>query len=126
MKDNWDKLQNNSADKKINHLKKVINDPDGYNTNLASKERVKSLEEKMNELHNKIDSIYSLLETLSDRFNRLEYSGNIVYGEPHHIGRQEKSVTIKLKRKEKEIASPNPYGDDDYATPEDIDLFPGP
>ena len=126
MKDNWDKLQNNSADKKINHLKKVINDPDGYNTNLASKERVKSLEEKMNELHNKIDSIYSLLETLSDRFNKLEYSGNIVYGEPHHIGRQEKSVTIKLKRKEKEIASPNPHGDDDYATPENIDLFPGP
>ena len=126
MKDNWDKLQNNSADKKINHLKKVINDPDGYNTNLASKERVESLEEKMNELHNKIDSIYTVLEVLSDRFNRLEYSGNIVYGEPHHIGRKEKSVTIKLKRKEKEIASPNPYGDDDYATPEDIDLFPGP
>ena len=126
MKDNWDKLQNNSADKKINHLKKVINDPDGYNTNLASKERVESLEEKMNELHNKIDSIYTVLEVLSDRFNKLEYSGNIVYGEPHHIGRQEKSVTIKLKRKEKEIASPNPYGDDDYATPEDIDLFPGP
>ena len=22
--------------------------------------------------------------------------------------------------------SPNPYGDDDWATPEDIDLFPGP
>ena len=126
MKDNWDKLQNNSADKKINHLKKVINDPDGYNTNLASKERVESLEEKMNELHNKIDSIYTVLEVLSDRFNRLEYSGNIVYGEPHHIGRKEKSVFIKLKRKEKEIASPNPYGDDDYATPEDIDLFPGP
>jgi len=119
MKDNWDKLQNNSTDKRIDHLKKVINDPDGYNTNLASKKRVESLEEKMNELHNKIDSIYSLLETLSDRFNRLEYSGNIVYGEPHHIGRQEKSVTIKLKRKEKEIASPNPYGDDDFATPED-------
>ena len=79
MKDNWDKLQNNSADKKINHLKKVINDPDGYNTNLASKERVKSLEEKMNELHNKIDSIYTILEVLSDRFNKLEYSGHIDY-----------------------------------------------
>ena len=126
MKDNWDKLQNNSADKKINHLKKVINDPDGYNTNLASKERVKSLEEKMNELHNKIDSIYTVLEVLSDRFNKLEYSGHIVYGEPHHIGRKEKSVTIKLRRTEKKIASPNPYGDDDYATPEDIDIFPGP
>ena len=119
MKDNWDKLQNNSADKKINHLKKVINDPDGYNTNLASKERVESLEERMNELHNKIDSIYSLLETLSDRFNSLEYSGNVEYGEPDHIGRKEKSITIKLRRAEKEIASPNPYGDDDFATPDD-------
>ena len=130
MKDNWKKLQNKTNDsqveRKVNQLTKVINDPDGYNTNLASKERVESLEEKMNELHNKIDSIYTVLEVLSDRFNRLEYSGNIVYGEPHHIGRKEKSVFIKLKRKEKEIASPNPYGDDDYATPEDIDLFPGP
>ena len=130
MKDNWKQLQNKTNDsqveRKVNQLTKVIRDPDGYNTNLASKERIESLEEKMRELHNKIDSIYTILEVLSDRFNRLEYSGNIVYGEPHHIGRQEKSVTIKLKRKEKEIASPNPYGDDDYATPENIDLFPGP
>ena len=53
----------------------------------------------MNELHNKIDSIYTILEVLSDRFNKLEYSGNIVYGEPNHIGRKEKSVTVKLRRK---------------------------
>jgi len=87
---------------------------------------MKDITDKLNLLHNKIDSIYSLLETLSDRFNKLEYSGNIVYGEPHHIGRQEKSVIVKLRRTEKEIASPNPYGDDDFATPEDIDLFPEP
>ena len=105
------------VEQKVKQLTKVIKDPDGYNTNLASKKRVESLEEKMNELHNKIDSIYSLLETLSDRFNKLEYSGNIEYGEPGHIGRKEKSITIKLKRAEKEISSPNPYGDDDFATP---------
>ena len=87
---------------------------------------MKDITDKLNLLHNKIDSIYSLLEILSDRFNKLEYSGHIVYGEPHHIGRKEKSVIINLRRTEKEITSPNPYGDDDYATPEDIDIFPGP
>ena len=119
MKDNWKKLQNKTTvERKVNQLTKVIRDPDGYHTNLASKERVESLEERMNELHNKIDSIYSLLEILSNRFNRLEYSGNVEYGEPGHIGRKEKSITFKLKRAEKEIASPNPYGDDDFATPQ--------
>ena len=102
MKDNWKKLQAKKIDssdpveKKINHLKK---DPDRYNTNLASKERVESLEKKLTLLHNKIDSIYSLLETLSDRLNALEYSGEITYGEPHHIGRKEKSVIVNLRRK---------------------------
>ena len=105
MKDNWKKLQAKKIDssdpveKKINHLKKVINDPDRYNTNLASKERVESLEKKLTLLHNKIDSIYSLLETLSDRLNALEYSGEITYGEPHHIGRKEKSIKVNLRRK---------------------------
>ena len=60
---------------------------------------MKDITDKLNLLHNKIDSIYSLLETLSDRLNKLEYSGNIVYGEPNHIGRKEKSVTVKLRRK---------------------------
>ena len=85
---------------------------------------MKDITDKLNLLHNKIDSIYSLLETLSDRLNRLEYSGEITYGEPYHIGRKEKSVIVKLRRAEK--TSPNPHGDDDYATPKDIDIFPGP
>ena len=45
---------------------------------------------KLTLLHNKIDSIYSLLEELSDRLNILN--------------------TEKL-------TSPNPHGDDDFATP---------
>ena len=60
---------------------------------------MKDITDKLNLLHNKIDSVYSLLETLSDRLNKLEYNGHIVYGEPHHIGRKEKSVTVKLRRK---------------------------
>jgi len=119
MGDNWKKLQKvaskdkrfwegpfDAVDKKLDTLTKVIKDPDGYNTNLASKDRVEALEQaiedlsinshepiefmkKLQELHDKIDSIYSLLEVLSDRLNRLKY-----------------------------FESANPHGDDDYANPE--------
>ena len=145
MSDNWKKLQSDDpADKKIKHLKKVINDPDGYNTNLASKERVESLEEKMTQLHNKIDSIYTLLETLSNRFDSLNYDGEVSYGDLFHVGRSKKHISVRLFREEdrdapqkksilnqvrdlnRDSESPNPHGDDDYATPEDTDLFQGP
>ncbi|OUV71424.1 MAG: hypothetical protein CBC83_07900 [Flavobacteriales bacterium TMED123] len=140
MKDNWKKLQNDKVvnsdpvEKKINHLKKVINDPDGYNTNLASKDRVKELEQKVDELadishtptnfteklqklHNKIDSIYSIMETLSDRLNTLEYTGIVRYGDKYSLGKHESVVKVTLNRKEDKDNSPNPYGDDDFATP---------
>ena len=147
MSDNWNKLQSDDpADKKIKHLKRVINDPDGYNTNLASKERVESLEERMTQLHNKIDSIYTLLETLSNPLNTLDYNGEVSYWDLFHVGRSKKHISVRLFREEDEDTqekksildqvrdlskdnvseSPNPYGDDDYATPEDVDLFPGP
>ena len=145
MNDNWKKLQKvastdkrlvgpfNEVSKKVDNLTKVIKDPDGYNTNLASKDRVEALEQaieelgsnshepieftkKLQELHDKIDSIYTLLETLSNRLNTLEYSGKVQYGELYHVGQSEKEVSVTLSRKE-EITSPNPHGDDDYATP---------
>ena len=139
LSDNWKKLQNkkiissNPVEKKINHLKRVINDPDGYNTNLASKDRMEKLEnkvselsevshtptnftKKLKELHNKIDSIYSLLEVLSDRLNDMEYTGTISWGDPYSVGRTSKIIKTSLKRNDKN-ESPNPYGDDDYATP---------
>ena len=127
MTDKWEKLRKEVVEKdkrfegpfdvvakKVDNLTKIIIDPDGYNTNLASKDRVEALEQaiedlssnshepieftkKLQELHDKIDSIYTLLEVLSNRLNRLKY-----------------------------FESANPHGDDDYATPEDIDLFPGP
>ena len=140
LSDNWKKLQSKKivhsdpVEKKINHLKRVINDPDGYNTNLASKERMEELEKKVSELnevshsptnfteklqklHNKIDSIYSIMETLSDRLNTMEYSGTIEYKDKYSVGKVQKVVNVKLNRKEHEKDSPNPYGDDDYATP---------
>ena len=63
MKDNWSKLQAKKIDvkktdelsRKFNHLKKVISDPDKYNTNLASKNSVLSLEQQIEELQEQID-----------------------------------------------------------------------
>ena len=135
MKDNWKKLQKEvinkdsrlmgGFEKKLTNITKAIKDPDGYNTNLASKERVETLEatqqeiktqiedlsinshppveftKKLQEIHNKIDSIYSLMEVLSDRLNKLEYEGELTYGEPFNVGRSSKYVTVLLRRKEK-------------------------
>ncbi len=75
------------------------------------------LPEKLTLLHNKIDSIYSLLETLSDRLNKLEYNGEVEYGELYHVGKSKKQITVSLRREEKELSAPNPHGDDDFATP---------
>ena len=122
MDDKWKKLQKiaskdkrfwegpfDAVDKKLDNLTNVIEDPDSYNANIASKDRVEALEQaiedlrinshepsefmkKLQELHDKIDSIYSLLEVLSDRLNKLKY-----------------------------FESANPHGDDDYATPPNDD-----
>ena len=127
----------NPAEKKIKHLKKVISDPDGYNTNLASKDRVEKIEEEINELanhskflgnaflqynekldelHNKIDSLYSILEILSDRLETLDYTGEVKYGDLYHASQSNKHISVSLTRKD-ELESANPYGDDDFATP---------
>ena len=123
MTDNWKKLQ-----------KEVITKDTRFEGPF-NKARVEALEEaienlstnshepieftkKLQQLHNKIDSIYTLLETLSNRLNKLDYSGEVTYGEPHHIGRKEKQISVTLSRKEEINTSPNPHGDDDFAKPE--------
>ncbi len=58
------------------------------------------IDKKLNELHNKIDSIYTLLETLSDRLNKMEYSGRVSYGNMYDMGRTEKIIHVELKRKD--------------------------
>ena len=146
MEDNWKRLQKEvisndkrlngpfrELEKKVNKLTDVVKDPDKYNSGLASESRVESLEEKVGELsdvshtsidftaklkqlHDKVDSIYTLLETLSDRLNNMEYTGQISYGDKYNTGRNSKIVRVKLERKD-EIDSPNLHGDDDFATP---------
>ena len=61
---------------------------------------VNDIDKKLNELHNKIDSIYTLLETLSDRLNKMEYSGRVTYGDMYHMGGEKKLIHIQLNRKE--------------------------
>ena len=132
MKDNWKKLQSetiektNIVNKKYKQLLNVIKDPDGYNTNLASKRRVENLEEtqeeiktqiedlsinsnppveftkKLQEIHDKIDSIYSIMKVLSDRINILDYSGEVNFGDLYHSTHNTKHVSVRLHRKEKE------------------------
>jgi len=60
---------------------------------------VNDIDKKLNELHDKIDSIYTLLETLSDRLNKMEYSGKISYGNMYDVGKVEKLVHVELSRK---------------------------
>ena len=63
MKDNWSKLQSKTIDvkktdplsRKFNHIKKVISDPDKYNSNLASKNSILSLEQQIEELQEQVD-----------------------------------------------------------------------
>ena len=57
-------------------------------------------DKKLKELHNKIDSIYTLLETLSDRLNKMEYSGRVSYGNMYDMSRTEKIIHVELKRKD--------------------------
>ena len=70
--------------------------------------------------------VKDLLGEVLRRLGKLEYSGFVEFGDKYHIGRSEKHIKVTLQRDKKESSAPNPYGDDDYATPKDTDLFPGP
>ena len=72
----------NKVAKKVDNLEQAIE-----NLSIDSHETI-AFTKKLQELHDKIDSIYSLLEVLSDRLNKLKY-----------------------------FESPNPHGDDDFAKP---------
>ena len=81
MEDNWKKLQaekidtklQNTFERKLNHLKSVITDPDKYNSNIASKDKVESLEQSVDESQKLILELQEVIEKLNHRVDGLSY-----------------------------------------------------
>ena len=68
--DNWDRLNKlgkmsnrNPLEKKVNQLTKVISDPDAYNVNIASRERIEELEHRDSELENQLTALLKRIDT---------------------------------------------------------------
>ena len=62
--DHWSKLQGREIKKKplekrLSDLKKVILDPDKYNTNLCSRERMDELEKRLERIEKKLERLLS-------------------------------------------------------------------
>jgi len=49
-------------------------------------------------LKKELNDIKDLLKEVIEKQEKIELSGEITYGEPHHIGRKEKQVNISLRR----------------------------
>ena len=81
MEDNWKKVQAKKIDtklqdtleRKLKHLKSVITDPDKYNSNLASKDKVESLEQQIDESNHQIKELQEVIEKLNHRVDGLSY-----------------------------------------------------
>lgn len=70
--DHWSKLQGREIKKKplekrLSDLKKVILDPDKYNTNLCSRERMDEMNNKVIEMEKRLERIEKKLERLLNR-----------------------------------------------------------
>ena len=68
--DNWDRLnkltkttKRDTLEKKVNQLTKVISDPDVYNVNIASRERIEKLEKRVSELEGKLTALIKQIDT---------------------------------------------------------------
>ena len=121
MKDNFSKLLNlDTLNSKVNKISKVLKDPDGYNSGIASDSRVSKIEEamanvgakhptpdenliKLNQLEDKLVSLTELvtelftkLESIDDKLENFEFNGSVEYGEPNHISNKSKKY-LKLK-----------------------------
>ena len=46
----------------------------------------------------KDQEVKKLLKQILQQLNDLQYYGSVVYGEPHHIGKKEKSFNLSLTR----------------------------
>jgi len=73
MSDNWNKLQSkkvnseltNRLERKYNHLKKVVCNPDKYNVNIATKDDIESIAQQIEELSDLVNNVI-------ERINKLE------------------------------------------------------
>ena len=61
--------------------------------------------------------VKDLLGEVLRRLGTMEYSGTVQYGDPYHASQAKKYIKVTLNRDKKETSAPNPYGDDDFATP---------
>ena len=68
------------------------------------------------DIANELTEVKNLLAEILKRLNNLEYTGTVYYGDPYSAYTKSKThIKVTLNRNEEE--TPNPYGDDDYATP---------
>ena len=76
---NWDKIKNvdvgikqdidrhSKLDKKVKDITKVIKNPDVWNANIASRDRMDALEERVEKLERKISGISYLVKQLVNK-----------------------------------------------------------
>jgi hypothetical protein len=56
------------------------------------------LKKELNDIKDLLKEVIEKQERNERFLEKIEMSGEIVYGEPHHIGRKEKQVNISLRR----------------------------
>ena len=76
---NWDKIKNvdvgikqdverhSKLDRKVKDITKVIKNPDAWNANIASRDRMDALEERVEKLESKINGISYLVKQLINK-----------------------------------------------------------
>ena len=76
---NWDKIKNvdvgikqdidrhSKLDRKVKDITKVIKNPDEWNANIASRDRMDSLEERVEKLEGKVNGISYLVKQLLNK-----------------------------------------------------------
>jgi len=49
-----------------------------------------------------LDAIKALLYDLTERLNKIEYNGEVEFGDPYNVGRSKKHINISLRKNEEE------------------------
>ena len=62
------------------------------------KQELSEVKDLVQEILRRFGEVKTLLHKVIEKQEKIELSGEITYGEPHHIGRKEKQVNISLRR----------------------------